>query len=298
MRSQLSDYGFAYNHIPLYCDNKSAIALYCNNVQHSRSKHIDIRHHFIREQLENGVVKLYFVRTEYQLADIFTKALPRERFEFILPWLGMKSMKPETLKQDSLYCCQLMDQESGYQKMGRRLPARHRELPNSAEPHQTWLGSYSSGESSGTWKALLVEEYEKETTDFYGEPNDDIFSVASSTSCVSYKDAKVRYEFPRSRQSRRDLPRDNSLVSVEVVRYDYKRSNMNKGIVRTEIELILEHTQQGTSNEVLIPITDVGNPVKVHIKMEMASTCSSRVKFIATCSWTQDSKTSQQSRKN
>ncbi|GJS47300.1 retrovirus-related pol polyprotein from transposon TNT 1-94 [Tanacetum coccineum] len=99
MRSQLSDYGFAYNHIPLYCDNKSAIALCCNNVQHSRSKHIDIRHHFIREQVEKGVVELYFVRIEYQLADIFTKALPRERFEFILSRLGMKSMKPETLKR-------------------------------------------------------------------------------------------------------------------------------------------------------------------------------------------------------
>ncbi|GKA39464.1 hypothetical protein Tco_0732015 [Tanacetum coccineum] len=99
MRSHLSDYGFAYNHIPLYCDNKSAITLCYNNVQHSRSKHIDIRHHFIREQVEKGVVELYFVRTEYQLADIFTKALPRERFEFILPRLGMKSMKPETLKR-------------------------------------------------------------------------------------------------------------------------------------------------------------------------------------------------------
>ncbi|GJR19247.1 retrovirus-related pol polyprotein from transposon TNT 1-94 [Tanacetum coccineum] len=64
-----------------------------------KSKHIDIRHHFIREQVEKGVVELYFVRTEYQLADIFTKALPRERFEFILPRLGMKSMKPETLKR-------------------------------------------------------------------------------------------------------------------------------------------------------------------------------------------------------
>ncbi|GJQ94629.1 hypothetical protein Tco_0005768 [Tanacetum coccineum] len=99
MRSQLSDYGFAYNHIPLYCDNKSAIALCCNNVQHFRSKHIDIRHHFIREQVEKGVVELYFVRINYQLADIFTKALPRERFEFILSRLGMKSMKPETLKR-------------------------------------------------------------------------------------------------------------------------------------------------------------------------------------------------------
>ncbi|GKE18169.1 retrovirus-related pol polyprotein from transposon TNT 1-94 [Tanacetum coccineum] len=50
------------------------------------------------EQVEKRVVELYFVRTEYQLADIFTKALPRERFEFILPRLGMKSMQPETLK--------------------------------------------------------------------------------------------------------------------------------------------------------------------------------------------------------
>ncbi|GJT10189.1 retrovirus-related pol polyprotein from transposon TNT 1-94 [Tanacetum coccineum] len=91
MRSQWSDYGFAYNHVPLYCDNKSAIALCCNNVQHSRAKHIDIRHHFIREQVEKGVVELYFVRTENQLADIFTKALPRERFEFILSSLGMNA---------------------------------------------------------------------------------------------------------------------------------------------------------------------------------------------------------------
>ncbi|GKA19357.1 hypothetical protein Tco_0699272 [Tanacetum coccineum] len=49
MRSQLTDYGFAFHKIPLYCDNRSAIALCCNNVQHSWSKHIDIRHHFIRD---------------------------------------------------------------------------------------------------------------------------------------------------------------------------------------------------------------------------------------------------------
>ncbi|GJT31436.1 hypothetical protein Tco_0911711 [Tanacetum coccineum] len=67
--------------------------------QHSRSKHIDIRHHFIREQVENRVVELYFVETNYQLADILTKALPRERFEFLLPRLGMKSLTPETLRR-------------------------------------------------------------------------------------------------------------------------------------------------------------------------------------------------------
>nr|GEU30326.1 hypothetical protein [Tanacetum cinerariifolium] len=99
MRSQLTDYGFAFNKIPLYCDNRSAIALCCNNVRHSWSKHIDIRHHFIREQVENGMVELYFVMMDYQLTDIFTKALPRERFEFLLLRLDMKSMTPETLKR-------------------------------------------------------------------------------------------------------------------------------------------------------------------------------------------------------
>nr|GFB20704.1 retrotransposon protein, putative, unclassified [Tanacetum cinerariifolium] len=98
MRSQLTDYSFYFNEIPLYCDNCSAIALCCNNVQYSRSKHIDIRHHFIRDQVERGMVKLYFVTTDYQLADIFTKALPRQWFEFILSHLGMKSMSPTTLK--------------------------------------------------------------------------------------------------------------------------------------------------------------------------------------------------------
>ncbi|GKD81586.1 copia protein, partial [Tanacetum coccineum] len=99
MRSQLTDHGFVLNKIPLYCDNRSAIALCCNNVQHSRSKHIDIRHHFIREQVEKGVVELYFMTTDYQLADIFTKALPRDRFEFLLPRLGMKSMSSKILKR-------------------------------------------------------------------------------------------------------------------------------------------------------------------------------------------------------
>ncbi|GJX35241.1 retrovirus-related pol polyprotein from transposon TNT 1-94 [Tanacetum coccineum] len=98
LRSQLTDYGLVFNKIPLYCDNKSAIALCCTNVQHSRSKHIDVIYHLIKEQVENGVVELYFVKTEYQLADIFTKALPKERFEFLINRLGMQSMSPETLK--------------------------------------------------------------------------------------------------------------------------------------------------------------------------------------------------------
>ncbi|GJY23216.1 retrovirus-related pol polyprotein from transposon TNT 1-94, partial [Tanacetum coccineum] len=98
MRSQLTDYGLGFNKIPLYCDNKSAIALCCNNFQHSQSKHIDIRYHFIKEQVENEVVELYFVRIKYQLEYIFTKVLGRERLDFLINKLRIRSMSPEMLK--------------------------------------------------------------------------------------------------------------------------------------------------------------------------------------------------------
>ncbi|GJR15585.1 retrovirus-related pol polyprotein from transposon TNT 1-94 [Tanacetum coccineum] len=80
MRTQLKDCGFNYNKIPLYCDSQSAIAISCNPVQHSRTKHIHTRYHFIKERVENGIIEFYFVRTKYQLADMFTKALPEYRF--------------------------------------------------------------------------------------------------------------------------------------------------------------------------------------------------------------------------
>ncbi|GJX71259.1 integrase, catalytic region, zinc finger, CCHC-type containing protein [Tanacetum coccineum] len=63
------------------------------------SKHIDIRFHFIKEHVDNGVIELYFVNTEYQLADIFTKVLGRKRIEFLINKLGMRSFTPKTLKQ-------------------------------------------------------------------------------------------------------------------------------------------------------------------------------------------------------
>ncbi|GJY61318.1 retrovirus-related pol polyprotein from transposon TNT 1-94 [Tanacetum coccineum] len=87
------------NMIPLYTDSQSSIALSCNTVQHSRTKHTTVHYHFIKEQVENEVVELYFVKTDYQLADIFTKALARERFEFLIKCLGMQSITPAELKR-------------------------------------------------------------------------------------------------------------------------------------------------------------------------------------------------------
>nr|GEU65568.1 retrovirus-related Pol polyprotein from transposon TNT 1-94 [Tanacetum cinerariifolium] len=84
MRTQLTDYGFHFDKIPIYCDAKSAIAISCNPVQHSRTKHIAVRYHFIKEHVEKRTIELYFVKTDYQLADIFTKALPADRFNYLI----------------------------------------------------------------------------------------------------------------------------------------------------------------------------------------------------------------------
>ena len=99
MRTQLTDYGFTFDRIPMYCDSKSAIAISCNPVHHSKTKHIKVRYHFIKEHVEEGTVELFFVKTDYQLADLFTKALPKERFDYLVRRIGMRSLTPEELER-------------------------------------------------------------------------------------------------------------------------------------------------------------------------------------------------------
>nr|GEU52162.1 ribonuclease H-like domain-containing protein [Tanacetum cinerariifolium] len=98
IRTQLQDYGFNYNKIPLYCDFQSAITISCNPVQHARTKHIHTRYHFIKEQVENGIIELYIVRIEYQLANMFTKALPEDRFKYLVRRIGMRCLMPVELE--------------------------------------------------------------------------------------------------------------------------------------------------------------------------------------------------------
>ncbi|GJS66460.1 hypothetical protein Tco_0681024, partial [Tanacetum coccineum] len=80
-----------------YCDSKAAIAISYNLVQHSRTKHIDVRYHFIKEQVEKGIVELFFVGTENQLADLFTKAMSEDRFKYLVRRLGMRCLTPDEL---------------------------------------------------------------------------------------------------------------------------------------------------------------------------------------------------------
>nr|GFC20047.1 retrovirus-related Pol polyprotein from transposon TNT 1-94 [Tanacetum cinerariifolium] len=74
MRTQLTDYGFHFDKIPMYCDSKAAIAISCNPVQHSRTKHIDVRYHFIKEKVE------------------------KERFQYLVRRLGMRCLTPAELE--------------------------------------------------------------------------------------------------------------------------------------------------------------------------------------------------------
>ena len=89
IKYQLLDYGLTLSKIPILCDNTSAINLTKNPVQHSRTKHIEIRHHFIRDHVVKGDVCIEYVNTNIQLADIFTKPLDKDRFCEIRSKLGM-----------------------------------------------------------------------------------------------------------------------------------------------------------------------------------------------------------------
>jgi hypothetical protein len=80
MRQTLRDFGYNLSKIPLLCGNESAIRMADNPVEHSRTKHIDIRHHFLRDHQQKGDVEVYHISTKNQLADIFTKPLDEKTF--------------------------------------------------------------------------------------------------------------------------------------------------------------------------------------------------------------------------
>jgi hypothetical protein len=80
MKQSLLDYGVVLDRVPLLCDNESAVKIASNPVQHSRTKHIDIRHHFLRDHVVKGDIVLCGVCSEEQLADIFTNPLDENTF--------------------------------------------------------------------------------------------------------------------------------------------------------------------------------------------------------------------------
>jgi hypothetical protein len=80
MRQTIQDFGYNLSKVPLLCDNESAIRMADNPVEHSHTKHIDIRHHFLRDHQQKGDIEIFHISTENQLADIFTKPLDEKTF--------------------------------------------------------------------------------------------------------------------------------------------------------------------------------------------------------------------------
>jgi hypothetical protein len=90
MKKTLEDLQISYNNpITINCDNTSAISISKNPVMHSKTKHIPIRYHFLRDQVTQKIVKIVYVDTKEQIADIFTKPLPRSTFENLRQKLGV-----------------------------------------------------------------------------------------------------------------------------------------------------------------------------------------------------------------
>jgi hypothetical protein len=80
MRQTLRDFGYNLSKVPLLCDNESAIRMGDNSIEHNSTKHIDIRHHFLRDHQQKRDIEVYHISTENQLADIFTKLLDEKTF--------------------------------------------------------------------------------------------------------------------------------------------------------------------------------------------------------------------------
>ena len=85
----MRDYGLTFKGVPLMCDNSSAICLAKNPVQHGKVKHINVRFHFLRDNVEKGDVELKYIDTKNQLADILTKPLDASRHAFLRGELGV-----------------------------------------------------------------------------------------------------------------------------------------------------------------------------------------------------------------
>ncbi|GKF38061.1 hypothetical protein Tco_0118122, partial [Tanacetum coccineum] len=105
MKSQLNDYDIIYDRVLIFCDNTSAIAISNNPVLHSRTKHVDIKSHFIRDHILKGDIELHFIPTQYQIVDIFTKPLDEPTFKRLIVELGMLNIdskpKPSVMTEEN-----------------------------------------------------------------------------------------------------------------------------------------------------------------------------------------------------
>ena len=101
IQQQLRDYGLHISTTPIYVDNTAAIAVTKNPVQHPKTKHIGVKYHFIRDCFEKKLIDVLQIQTDFQRADLFTKAFDRPRFEYLLKINGVKVKDEVVPEQES-----------------------------------------------------------------------------------------------------------------------------------------------------------------------------------------------------
>ncbi|GJR67498.1 copia protein [Tanacetum coccineum] len=253
MQTQLTDYGFHFNKIPIYCDSKSAIAISCNPVQHSRTKHIAVRYHFIKEHMEKGTIELYFVKTDYQLVDLFTKAFPVDRFNYLVRRLGGafgNSGNTQCVSND--FSDTLIDfLSNGFMDLHGNISKTE---PTSRSPRYDWKKEYSENKGIVPTEMELVLEQPQQGTSH---------EVSGEAKTTSYERLRGR----PTAATKNHMILSYDVLIIQVVKFRSKSEN--KGKVPTEMELVLEQTQQGTSYEVSISAEGVEElKRKVKIKGE------------------------------
>nr|GEW42233.1 integrase, catalytic region, zinc finger, CCHC-type, peptidase aspartic, catalytic [Tanacetum cinerariifolium] len=190
MRTQLTDYGFHFDKIPMYYDSKAAIAISCNPVQHSRTKDIDVKYHFIKEKVEKGIVELFFVGTKYQLADLFTKALPEEMFKYLVRRLGASLSEQPPFKGKSM--------RSDQEKKIRKIDCLARSLLIQRFPNDIYSFIDNNKTAKDLWDALERHMLGSE----YGEQD---------------RKAAVLYEYETFKATERELLLDTYIRYLQVI---------------------------------------------------------------------------------
>nr|GEV36672.1 hypothetical protein [Tanacetum cinerariifolium] len=194
MRSQLTDYGLRFNKIPMYCDNKSAIALCCNNVQHSKSKHIDIRYHFIKEHVEIGVEhkdakksnEMYYHHFTKVIVNFFMtkdQSIPRRNKELNLPRLkqalGKKqvssdtTMPPPTDKGKRLKTSAKVDKPTKEKQPAKTPKAKGVDEGTGIIPGVPDVPTYESDDEEISWKSSEEDDDDEVNMSEHNEDVDD-----------------------------------------------------------------------------------------------------------------------------
>nr|GEV32905.1 retrovirus-related Pol polyprotein from transposon TNT 1-94 [Tanacetum cinerariifolium] len=221
----------------------SGSAQFLEDKLHSRSKHIDIRHHFIREQVENGMVKLYCVTMGYQLADIFTKALPRERFEFLLPQLCMK-ISPVA---SAIVGAEVpIPPKTTEQKLARKNKQKAKSTLMLAILDEHLLKFHACKDAKSLWEAI------KNSTNETVNTAHSVFAASSKdqASTASYDDDGTKESGDRNRDAlRRNAPDDTSTTNALVVQdgiggYDWS-FHAEEGLTNFAL---MAYTSQGSSS--------------------------------------------------